>query len=182
MKYYQPAAAFRRLCDAFDQMPGIGEQGAKRMAEWLMYQSDAQAFLDTLEQAAAMPLCQCCNLVVEDAGHCPLCSDPERDAQTLAVIAETAQLQPLLDSGFPGQVYVLHGVLSPARRIGPSTLRLENFFSRVQQQPPEQLLLALTDTVEGRATADYISRSLPAQRSHSLAFTELLTLPSTESE
>ena len=78
MKYYQPAAAFRRLCDAFDQMPGIGEQGAKRMAEWLMYQSDIRDLHEILGQAATLKICSSCNLAVEDPDHCPLCADPER--------------------------------------------------------------------------------------------------------
>ncbi len=174
MKYYQPAAAFRRLCDAFDQMPGIGEQGAKRMVEWLMYQSDIRDLHEILGQAATLKICSSCNLAVEDPDHCPLCTDPEREPNSLAVLADSSAVQPLLDSGYSGQLYVLHGLLSPARRIGPASLRLPALSEYIQNAEFKQIYLALADCVEGRATADYISRTMPGQKTVSLSLAELL--------
>ncbi len=176
MKYYQPAAAFRRLCDAFDQMPGIGEQGAKRMAEWLMYQSDIRDLHEVLSQAATLKICSSCNLAVEEPEHCPLCTDAERDVSTLAVLADSSAVQPLFDSGYRGRVYVLHGLLSPARRIGPASLRLPALLEHIQKEPARVVYLALADCVEGRATADYISRCLPQQHTKSLSLSDLQKL------
>ncbi len=161
MTYYQPPAALRQLTEAFDQMPGIGEQSARRMAEWLMYHSDIRAFQQVLSAAADLQICSGCNLGVPEPEACALCQRDGIDPSQLAVVEDSAAVQPLLDHGYRGRVYVLHGLLSPARGTGPAKLRLPALFAHLQEHPPEQLLLLITDSVEGRATADYIVRSQP---------------------
>ena len=177
MTYYQPPAALRQLTDAFDQMPGIGEQSARRMAEWLMYHSDTEAFQQVVNAAAALRICPGCNLAVSEPQTCPLCQREDRDDSRLAIVEHSSSVQPLLDHGYRGRLYVLHGLLSPARGIGPSTLRLPALFAHLQEHPPEQLLLLITDSVEGRATADYLRRSLPQISSQAQSLGEYLASP-----
>lgn len=176
MTYYQPPVALRQLIQTFDQMPGIGEQSARRMAEWLMYHSDIQAFQQVLSEAADLQICPGCNLAVPEPDQCSLCQRDDCDPAQLAVVEDSATVQPLLDDGYRGRIYVLHGLLSPARGTGPAKLRLPALFAHLQAHPPQQLLLLITDSVEGRATADYIARNLPQITSLSESLSGYLAL------
>ena len=150
----QNAPAYQKLCEQLDDLPGVGPSGARRLAEWLIYQSRAEALAEVLAAAAAEPLCAGCNTTHDVAAGCRYCRDSS--GGTLTVVANMDDLALLRDAGCRQPVWCLHGELSPSRGIGPSQLNIDAFVSRSREV--DSILVATAATVEGRVTADYLIR------------------------
>ena len=154
-----------RLVGAFQVLPGVGPKGAQRMVLQLLQRDRdgdrhlAQALIESLERVSR---CTCCrNLSEEDV--CSICGDPRRDDAVLCVVESPADILAIeAAGGFRGRYFVLHGRLSPIDGVGPEELGVDTLQKRVAELKPTEVILATNPTVEGEATAHYISKLLKA--------------------
>ena len=159
-EYAKPMA---RLIEELKRLPGIGTKSAQRVAFHLLKADDGDAerlaaAIRDLKQS--LRLCELCNNVT-DVSPCSYCSDPVRSSRQVCVVEEPANIVPVEKSGqFQGQYHVLHGALSPLQGIGPDQLRIANLLERIQSGAVEEVILATNATVEGEATAVYLSKLL----------------------
>ena len=156
--YAEPLA---RLIDEFKRLPGIGQKSAQRIAFHLERtpredsERLAAAILDAKDK---IRLCSVCNNLTE-LDPCEYCSDTGRDNQVICVVETPYNVLAVEKTReFRGQYHVLHGALSPLQNIGPDQLKLKNLLERLREGKVNELILATSPTVEGEATAVYISR------------------------
>lgn len=157
----QHAQPIGRLIQELTKLPGIGEKTASRLAMHILRatkedaQSLARAILEVKEK---IRLCsRCFNLTDQDP--CRVCEDPKRNREILCVVSGPEDLIALEKSGgFRGLYHVLHGVLSPLDGVGPKDLRISELLSRLQGGEVKEVILATNPSVEGEATAQYLSQ------------------------
>ncbi len=149
-----------QLIDALKCLPGVGPKSAQRMAFHLLERDrhGATSLSEALQTAVAnIGHCDRCRTLSENA-LCNICSNPSRDERALCVIETPADVFAIEHIGeFRGQYFVLMGHLSPLDGIGPSELGLELLEQRLASGQVEEIILATNPTVEGEATAHYIS-------------------------
>ncbi len=105
-------------------------------------------------------MCAECNNI-SDGELCPYCRDPHRDRSQICVVEEPHNILPIETTRtFEGVYHVLHGSISPLRGIGPEQLKIKGLLERIQRNQPKEIILATNPTVEGEATAVYLSRLL----------------------
>src|SRR5207302_7366980 len=105
-------------------------------------------------------LCQVCNNI-SDGDTCQYCSDSNRDARVVCVVEEPHNIVGIeMTRQFKGTYHVLHGALSPLRGIGPEQLKLKGLIDRLRDGETAELIVATNPTVEGEATASYLSKLL----------------------
>jgi recombination protein RecR len=157
------AEPLARLVEEFRRLPGIGQKSAQRIAFHLLRASKedafrlAQALVDVKEK---LQLCAICNNV-SDSELCTYCSNPGRDQTVICVVEEPPNIVPIETTRtFTGLYHVLHGAISPLRGIGPEQLKIKNLLERLQTGQAQEIILATNPTVEGEATAAYLSRLL----------------------
>ena len=160
MDFAEPMA---RLIDEFKRLPGIGQKSAQRIAFHLLRapreESErlAQALVDVKDR---MRLCAVCNNI-SDAELCPICSDSGRNQKVLCVVEEPRNIIVIEKTRqFNGLYHVLHGSLSPLRGIGPEQLKVKSLLERRRSGTIDEIIIATNPTVEGEATAVYLSRLL----------------------
>ena len=160
MEYPAPV---ERLIDELRRLPGIGPKSAQRIAFHLLRETReatsrlAAAIGELLDQVHTCPRCN----AVTDRELCITCSDPSRSDRTICVVEEPHNLLAVERTrDFKGRYHVLGGVLSPLTGIGPDELRIEGLLDRIRQGGVEEVILATSPTVEGEATAVYLSRIL----------------------
>ncbi|OAG27454.1 recombination mediator RecR [Thermodesulfatator autotrophicus] len=140
-------------------LPGLGEKSATRLALYLLSRPSEEIkelAQSLLEMRSKLKLCKrCFNLATEE--FCQLCLDPQREKDILCVVEDPAALSAIERAGaYKGLYHVLHGVLSPRDGIGPRELRLPELLTRLRQENIKEVVLALSPTVSGEATAAYI--------------------------
>jgi recombination protein RecR len=152
-----------RLINEFRRLPGVGQKSAQRIAFHVLRANKedaerlAQAILDVKEK---LGICSVCNNF-SDGDLCPYCGDPNRERSTICVVEEAPNIVPIETTRtFRGLYHVLHGAISPLRGIGPEQLRIRGLLERLQPGDIEEVILATNPTVEGEATAVYLSRLL----------------------
>lgn len=157
------AEPLSRLVEEFRRLPGIGQKSAQRIAFHLLRASKEDAFrlaravVDVKEK---LGLCSVCNNV-SDGDLCPYCSNPGRDQSVICVVEEPPNILPIETTRtFSGLYHVLHGSISPLRGIGPEQLKIKSLLERLQTGETQEIILATNPTVEGEATAAYLSRLL----------------------
>lgn len=157
------AEPLSRLVEEFRRLPGIGQKSAQRIAFHLLRASKEDAFrlaravVDVKEK---LGLCAICNNV-SDGQLCPYCSNPNRDRSIICVVEEPPNILPIETTrAFDGLYHVLHGSISPLRGIGPEQLKIKSLLERLQSGDTQEIILATNPTVEGEATAAYLSRLL----------------------
>lgn len=160
MDYPAPLA---RLIDELKRLPGIGPKSAQRIAFHILKGSKEEA--TRLSQAVgelidSVRSCTVCNAFT-DQEVCATCSDPARAGGIVCVVEEPHGLLAVERTrDFKGRYHVLHGALSPLSGIGPDELRIQGLLDRVRQGGIQEVILATSPTVEGEATAVYLSRIL----------------------
>jgi len=152
-----------RLIQELVKLPGIGEKTATRLAFHLLRteRRDVEQFADALlKMRDEVRLCSIClGLTADDP--CTLCRDPQRDSEAICVVERPADLIAVERSGqFRGRYHVLHGCLAPLDGVGPDQLRITELLRRLQEGAVREVILATNPTVEGEATALYLSRIL----------------------
>lgn len=149
-----------QLIDSLRCLPGVGAKSAQRMALHLLERDrgGAQHLAKTLMKAVAeVKRCQRCRTLSETE-VCSICNNHRRDASVLCIVETPIDLLAIEQSGsFSGYYFVLMGHLSPLDGIGPEELQLHQLAERLQTEGLEEVVLATNPTVEGEATAHYIS-------------------------
>ena len=158
--------AFEKLQQALKQLPGIGYRSAERIALNLLVEKPARlpALVAALQGAAqSVRRCARCGNLAEGDEPCAVCADERRDAGVVCVVEQVPDLVAIERSGaFRGVYHVLHGKLSPINGVGPSDLNLGTLLARVESGAVRELILALSNDVEGEATCHYLTQHLPA--------------------
>jgi recombination protein RecR len=155
--------AFERLQQQLKQLPGVGYRSAERMALHLLVGKPGAlpVLVGALEEAArSVRRCSRCGNLSEGEG-CAICSDERRDQRIVCVVENVPDLVALERSAaYRGVYHVLHGKLSPIHGVGPSDLNLASLLARVQAGEVVELILALSNDVEGEATCHYLTEHL----------------------
>lgn len=157
------AEPLARLIQEFKRLPGIGQKSAQRIAFYLMRSERgdaerlAQAVLDVKDK---LRLCVGCGNI-SDGELCGFCTDSNRDRTVVCVVEEPHNILPVETTRtFEGVYHVLHGSISPLRGIGPEQLHIKELLTRLEFGDVREVILATNPTVEGEATAVYLSRLL----------------------
>ena len=153
----------QRLIEQFERMPGIGHKSAQRLAFHVlnMKKEEAEAFSKViLEAHEKIKKCSCCcNLAEEEL--CPICKSTRRDESVVCVVEDPRDVMAFERTHeFEGTYHVLHGVISPMNGIGPEDITIKELLSRMGDGKIQEVIMATNPTVEGEATAMYISRLL----------------------
>jgi recombination protein RecR len=142
-------------------LPGIGRKTAQRLAFHILKQSCEDA--DRLVQAIRavkerLGLCRQCRNIAEGE-LCDICLDPSRDATRLVVVEDVTTLLTFeRTGGYRGLYHVLAGALSPLDGVGPGDIKAQDLVDRIAQSKVEEVIVATSPTIEGEATAIYLSR------------------------
>ncbi|MBR6709332.1 MAG: recombination protein RecR [Clostridia bacterium] len=154
-------APLQVLCEQFQRLSGIGRKTALRLAFSVLESSEeeaaafAQAILDAKTKIHLCPICQ--NLT--DREVCSICDDPKRDPSTICVVEDPRAVLALEKvKEYRGLYHVLHGVISPMNGVSPDQLRIKELIDRLNDDRITEVIVATNPTVEGEATAMYISR------------------------
>jgi recombination protein RecR len=157
------AAPLQRLIDEFRRLPGVGQKSAQRLAFHVLRASrdDAARLAAALiEVKDNLGICAECNNI-SDAELCPYCRDSARNRTQICVVEEVHNILPIETTRtFDGLYHVLHGSISPLRGMGPEQLKIKGLLERIGRGETMEIILATNPTVEGEATAAYLSRLL----------------------
>ncbi len=158
--------ALEQLVEALRCLPGVGPKSALRMAYHLLQRDrpGANSLAVSLNQAlSVINHCSLCNNFSEQP-ICPLCASEKRDANLLCVVEMPTDLMMLEQTqAYQGMYFVLMGRLSPLDGIGPKEIHLDKLIKRAQDGLIQEVVLATNYTVEGEATAHYVSELLKAR-------------------
>ncbi|MCQ2440536.1 MAG: recombination mediator RecR [Clostridia bacterium] len=149
------------LINQFSRLPGIGKKTAQRLAYSILEQPPERAkdFAKALVEAREkIHFCKCCQALT-DLDVCQICDDEGRDRTVVCVVEEPRDVMAFERTReYKGLYHVLHGVISPLDGIGPDKLRIKELMSRLASGEINEIIMATNPTVEGEATASYISR------------------------
>lgn len=155
------STAIKQLIDDLRCLPGVGPKSAQRMAFNILERNrqNGLALAKSLETAITqIKHCERCRMFTE-LSLCELCQNTHRDNSTLCIIETPVDLMAMEQTGsFRGLYFVLMGHLSPLDGIGPHELGIEKLIHRLSIEPITELVIATNPTVEGEATAHYISQ------------------------
>ncbi len=158
--------ALEQLIDSLRCLPGVGPKSAQRMAYYLLQRDrkGANGLAIALDNALqVVDHCKLCNTFSEQP-ICPLCAADNRDKSLLCVVEMPTDLLMLENTrAYTGLYFVLMGRLSPLDGIGPKEIHLDKLIKRAQDDNVQEVILATNYTVEGDATAHYISELLRAR-------------------
>ena len=156
------ADPIRRLVQELSRLPGIGEKTATRLAFHLVRGNRqqvlelAQALVDVTDKIRLCSVCM--NMTEQDP--CAMCNDPQREVETICVVATPSDLIAIDRGGhFRGRYHVLHGLLSPLEGIGPDDIRVAELIRRLSP-PVREVIIATSPNVDGEATAMYVARAI----------------------
>ena len=156
-------ATLAKLIEQFERMPGIGHKTAQRLAFYVLNLSKQQAeeFSATILSAhEKIKQCtRCCNLAEDEL--CPICKNNSRDQSIICVVEDPRDVFAFERTHeFEGTYHVLHGVISPMNGVGPEDITIKELLARMADGTVQEVIMATNPTVEGEATAMYISRLL----------------------
>ena len=158
MHYPEPIS---KLIDSFMKLPGIGPKTAGRLAFFVLGMKEdtvlefAKALVDAKRN---LRFCSICGHIT-DIDPCHICQDDQRDSTMICVVQDPKDviaMEKMRD--FKGRYHVLHGAISPMDGVGPEDINVPSLLTRLQDEEVEELILATNPTIEGEATAMYISR------------------------
>ncbi|HET7185619.1 MAG TPA: recombination mediator RecR [Terriglobales bacterium] len=159
-KFAEPMA---RLIDELKKLPGIGAKSAQRLAFYILRSSDedAEALATAVREVKEqLRLCSVCNNIT-DVDPCSYCSSPTRNQRLVCVVEEPTNIAAVEKTRqYNGVYHVLHGCLSPLHGVGPEHLRVGNLVRRIESGEVDEVILATNPTVEGEATAVYLSQQI----------------------
>jgi recombination protein RecR len=158
--YARPLA---RLIEQLQRLPGVGPKSAQRLALHILKRPEAevealaQALVDAKKQVG---LCKVCFHLSSDP-VCEICRHPQRDNTTICVVADSRDVIALEKTReFKGKYHVLGGVISPMDGIGPEQLNIQPLVRRVGEEKPQEVILAISPSIEGETTTLYIGQLL----------------------
>ena len=157
------APSLARLIQELNKLPGIGPKSAQRLAYFIIRLPEEEAYdlanaINAVKQSI-MFCGRCQNLT--DASPCSVCANPQRNREQICVVEEPMDVLALERTHcYRGLYHVLHGVLSPLNGVGPDQIKLRELFARLSDGEVKEVVIATNPTLEGEATAMYISRHL----------------------
>lgn len=154
--------SIQNLIDEFSRLPGIGPKTAARLTFYLLTKSqeDVDKFGQIiLNLRLNLKNCAKCFNIAE-SNPCAICDDQQRQKNLLCVVEEPLDIMAIEKTDYRGLYHVLGGVISPIDGIGPEHLRIKELIDRIKNQSVEELILATNPSLEGEATAIYISKQL----------------------
>jgi len=159
----QPIAPLAQLAEQFGRLPGIGRKSAQRLAYHVLNlpAGEAEAFAGAIVSARQnVRRCGlCCDLT--DGELCAVCRAANRDGSILCVVEDPRDVMAIERTHeFRGLYHVLHGVISPLNGVGPEHLTVKELLRRFEDGLVQEVIMATNPTVEGEATAMYLSRLL----------------------
>ncbi|MBR1558456.1 MAG: recombination protein RecR [Prevotella sp.] len=147
----------------FSKLPGIGRKTALRLVLWMLRQEDGdvEQFAEAIrELKREVKYCQVCHNI-SDTDVCPICADKRRDGTTVCVVENIRDVMAIENTlQYHGLYHVLGGVISPMDGIGPSDIEIDSLVRRVAQDSIQEVILALSPTMEGDTTNFYLYRKL----------------------
>ncbi|MBB5150288.1 MULTISPECIES: recombination mediator RecR [Ureibacillus] len=158
MYYPEPIS---KLIDSFMKLPGIGPKTAARLAFFVLTMKEdavlsfAKALVDAKRD---LTYCSVCGHIT-DVDPCQICTDQSRDVSTICVVQDPKDviaMEKMKD--YHGLYHVLHGAISPMDGVGPEDINVASLINRLKDERVKELILATNPTIEGEATAMYISR------------------------
>ncbi len=165
--------SIENLINEFKRLPGIGPKSAKRIVYFLLKQNprDIEKFAQTMiDMSLKVKFCKICFNISEDE-ICSVCRDAERDNKRICIVEEAGDVSVIDSTGeYRGLYHVLGNLLSPIDNIGPDEIRIPQLLHRIEEGDIEEVLVALSPTVEGESTATYIKKIL---KPHKLIITRL---------
>lgn len=163
-------APLARLIKELSKLPGIGEKTAGRLAFHLLKENaeEVQALAESVARLKReLGLCATCFGLSEvqpgngDRPECGICGDPRREREKICVVEEPSDLMAVEKSQeYRGLYHVLHGTISPLDGVGPDALRIKELLARVTVEGVREIIVATNPTVDGEATALYLSKTL----------------------
>jgi len=148
---------------AFASLPGIGRKSAFRMALHLLRQEKEQnaRFIEALRALSEdTQYCECCHNI-SDKPLCDICADNLRDHATICVVESIKEVMLIENTGqYHGVYHVLGGLISPMNGVSPTNLQIASLVERVENNPVNEIILALSPNIEGETTSFYIFRKL----------------------
>jgi recombination protein RecR len=158
------SSTLENLQKQLKQLPGIGYRSAERIALHLLVEKPQKLpeLVTALESAArSVRRCEICGNLAEEP-RCPICADERRANGQVCVVENVPDLAAVeRSSAYRGRYHVLHGKLSPIRGVGPEDLNIAALLRRVQEGEATELILALSNDVEGEATCHYLTAQVP---------------------
>lgn len=149
----------RALIKELRRLPGVGEKSATRLALYILGDRRGlkEHLIAALEEVRKVALCPVCFNLTDQAA-CAICANPQRDASIICVVEEPSDILALESAcEYRGLYHVLHGLVSPINGIGPEDLKLRELLVRLKD-PVREVLIALSPSVEGDVTAQYIHK------------------------
>jgi recombination protein RecR len=147
----------------FSKLPGIGRKTALRLVLYQLRQDpeDVQSFVEAIaKMKQEVHYCRRCHNI-SDSDVCPICADQRRDSSTICVVENVQDVMAVENTQqYRGLYHVLGGVISPMDGIGPADLEIESLVKRVEEEHIQEVILALSSTMEGDTTNFYIFRKL----------------------
>lgn len=163
MQQKYPSKLLDKAVNEFSKLPGIGRKTALRLVLHLLRQDNAavEQFAEAVVQMKhEIKYCSVCHNI-SDTDICPICSNPRRDATTICVVENIQDVLAVENTlQFHGLYHVLGGIISPMDGISPSDIEIDSLVKRVQAGGINEVILALSPTMEGDTTNFYISRKL----------------------
>jgi recombination protein RecR len=157
------AGPMARLIDELKKLPGIGSKSAQRLAFHILRSPDEDAALlaDAIREVKeSLHLCSVCSNIT-DVDPCVYCANESRNHRVICVVEEPTNIASVERTrAFNGVYHVLHGAISPLHGVGPEHLRIAGLSKRVETGDVDELIIATNPTVEGEATAHYLTRLL----------------------
>lgn len=157
----QYALPIANLIEQFSKLPGIGKKTAQRLAFYILEMEDLEAeklSMAIVNAKEKISLCSiCCNLTDDDP--CYICSNENRDKSLICVVEGAKDIIAMERSReYKGEYHVLHGVISPMDNIGPKDIKIRELLNRLSDDIVKEVIIATNPTVEGEATALYLSK------------------------
>lgn len=157
--------AVQDTIESFEKLPGIGPKSAQRLAFYLLHVPQAQltAFaqsIDNLRKGTVM--CTTCYTIAEE-NPCTICTDGTRDDSIICIVEQPLDVLALEKNGkYKGKYHVLHGVIDPLNNIGPDEIYIQPLLEKVKRSGAsiQEIIIATNPTLEGEATAMYLSKQL----------------------
>lgn len=155
--------AIERVIESFERLPGIGPKSAQRLTFYLLHvpQSDIERMAEALVSLKKETvMCSVCSNI-GDTDPCWICSDDSRDKKTICIVEDPLDVLAVEKGGkYRGVYHVLHGVIDPLNSMGPDDIYIPQLMNRLRKDTAVELILATNPTMEGEATALYITREV----------------------
>ncbi|HWK30495.1 MAG TPA: recombination mediator RecR [Terriglobales bacterium] len=159
-KFAEPMA---QLIEELKKLPGVGNKSAQRLAFHILRSSgdDAEALAAAIRNVKEkLHLCSICNNIT-DVDPCVYCSSATRNQRVICVVEEPTNIASVEKTkSYNGVYHVLHGAVSPLHGVGPEHLRINSLLRRVEDGHADEVIIATNPTVEGEATAHYLTQVL----------------------